>query len=239
MDKIEKKTTKGDYHNYQIRPIAWVKSPYTQKFAIPRQPYLVPAAKIHIVLEKEFGLDSIRGLADFACIWVQFIFHAATDEGWAQMVRPPRLGGNKKMGVFATRSPRRPNHLGLSLLNLDKINLENGRVVLYCSGADLLDGTPVVDIKPYLPFIEARSDVAAGFAVMPPPILTVKFLPQSGVEDVPNEVFELIKQSLAQDPRPAYHHFPEREYIAEIAHWQIRFQINNCIVWINSVQFLG
>lgn len=224
---------------YQITPIGWVRSPYTQKFAIPRQPHLVPAAKIQIVLERDFRLESVRGLADFACVWVQFIFHEAISEGWAQMVRPPRLGGNKKMGVFATRSPHRPNHLGLSLLNLDKINLENGCVVLHCSGADLLDGTPVVDIKPYLPFIEARVDVEAGFAMSAPSTLTVKWLPHSGVENIPNDIFELIKQSLAQDPRPAYHHFPEREYVAEIAHWRIRFQIDNQIVWINAVQFLG
>ncbi len=147
---------------YTIVPIATARSPYKQKFGIARQPGLVSAAEVCIELNPEFTADSVRGLEDFDYVWISFIFHGVLDEGWAQMVRPPRLGGKQKMGVFATRSPHRPNHLGLSLLKLNRI--ETGKPVrLYCSGADLLDGTPIVDIKPYIPFVESKPDAASGF----------------------------------------------------------------------------
>ena len=147
---------------YTIETIGRVHSPYTQKFGIARQPGLVPSAEIVIELKPEFTADSVRGLEGFGYIWLHFIFHGVLGEGWSPMVRPPRLGGKRKMGVFATRSPHRPNHLGLSLLKLEGIECGSGSVKIRCSGADLLDGTPVIDIKPYIPFVEARPDAAAG-----------------------------------------------------------------------------
>ena len=195
---------------HTIETIGRVVSPYTQKFGIARQPGLVPAAEVRIVLEPRFGADSVRGLETFGYIWLHFIFHGVLDEGWSPLVRPPRLGGKRKMGVFATRSPHRPNHLGLSLLKLEGIDCTNG-VSIRCSGADLLDGTPVVDIKPYIPFVEAKPDAASGFAGEAPPLLDVVW--QTGAVGLSDGLKRLIAQSVAQDPRPAYQDIPERIYV--------------------------
>ena len=198
---------------YTIVPIATARSPYKQKFGVARQPGLVPAAEVCIELNPEFTADSVRGLERFDYVWISFIFHGVLDEGWAQMVRPPRLGGKQKMGVFATRSPHRPNHLGLSLLKLERI--ETGKSVrLYCSGADLLDGTPIVDIKPYIPFVESK-----------PEELKVVWLENIGAENLSESTKNLISQSIAQDPRPAYQNIPERIYVMNIENYEVRFQI--------------
>ena len=223
--------------SYSITPIATVHSPYKQKFGIARQPSLVPAAEIYIELAPEFTADSVRGLEDFDYVWISFIFHGVLDEGWAQMVRPPRLGGKQKMGVFATRSPHRPNHLGLSLLKLERI--ETGKPVrIYCSGADLLDGTPVVDIKPYIPFVESKPDASSGFVSGKPEELSVVWAENTLAEHLSIEEKQLIEQSIAQDPRPAYQDIPERVYVMNIADYEVRFQIKeNCaiIIEINNI----
>ena len=157
---------------HTIEAIAIVHSPYKQKFGIARQPGLVPAAEVCIELNSKFTADSVRGLESFEYVWISFIFHSVIEESWSPLVRPPRLGGRQKMGVFATRSPHRPNHMGLSLLKLERI--ETGRPVkIYCSGADLLDGTPVTDIKPYIPFIESKPDARSGFATEKPEQLNI------------------------------------------------------------------
>jgi len=208
-----------------IHSIGIVSSPYTQKFGIPRQPQLVPAAKICITLNTEFSLDSVRGLDGFEYIWVQFLFHDALAEGWSEMVRPPRLGGKKKMGVFATRSPHRPNHMGLSLLQLERVDNVNGCVHIWCNGGDLLDGTPVLDIKPYIPFMEAKADARAGFVSGAPEKMVIEWQPESGISNLSKELRELIEQSLAQDPRPAYQDAPERVYGMAIAGLDVKFRI--------------
>lgn len=219
---------------YTLTPIGTVQSPYTQKFGIPRQPQLVPAAQIIITLTPQFSADSVRGLDGFDYIWLQFLFHDAIDEGWAQMVRPPRLGGKQKMGVFATRSPHRPNHIGLSLLRLRQIDTTGKLVRIHCEGGDLLDGTPVIDIKPYIPFAEAHPEAHAGFVNGMPERLSVVWQPESQPEQLAPEHRALIEQSLAQDPRPAYQDIPERIYGATIAGKEIKFQIANGIVRILS-----
>lgn len=212
--------------SYSITPIATVHSPYKQKFGIARQPGLVPAAEICIELTPEFTADSVRGLEDFDYVWISFIFHGVLDEGWAQMVRPPRLGGKQKIGVFATRSPHRPNHLGLSLLKLERI--ETGKPVrIYCSGADLLDGTPVVDIKPYIPFVESKPDASSGFVSGKPEELNVAWAESTLAEHLSTEEKHLIEQSIAQDPRPAYQDIPERIYVMNIADYEVQFRIEN------------
>ncbi len=222
---------------YTIEAIGFVSSPYTQKFGIPRQPDLVPAALVCIHLNRRFTADSVRGLDGFDYIWLHFIFHDAVDEGWAQLVRPPRLGGKQKAGVFATRSPHRPNHLGLSLLKLERIETDGG-VRLYCRGADLLDGTPVVDIKPYIPFVEAQPDARAGFAPTAPVLLHVQWLPESGVAELANDVRDLIEQSIAQDPRPAYQDIPERIYGMRLADVDVKFRIEQNVATILAVEQL-
>lgn len=218
---------------HTIETIGRVVSPYTQKFGIARQPGLVPAAEVRIVLDPRFNEDSVRGLETFGYIWLHFIFHGVLNEGWSPLVRPPRLGGKRKMGVFATRSPHRPNHLGLSLLKLERIDCENG-VSLICSGADLLDGTPVVDIKPYIPFVEAKPDAASGFAGEAPPLLDVVW--QTGAVGLSDGLNRLIAQSVAQDPRPAYQDIPERIYVMEIAGLAVKFRINGRTAVILSAE---
>ena len=153
------------------------------------------------------------------------------------MVRPPRLGGKRKMGVFATRSPHRPNHLGLSLLKLEGIECGSSGVKIRCSGADLLDGTPVIDIKPYIPFVEARPDAAAGFAAESPPLLDIVW--QTEADGLSDGLKTLIEQSVAQDPRPAYQDIAERIYVMEIAGWEVKFRIEGQTAAIIQIKPIG
>ena len=176
----------------------------------------------------------MRGLDGFDYIWLQFLFHDAIDEGWAQMVRPPRLGGKQKMGVFATRSPHRPNHIGLSLLRLRQIDTTGKLVRIHCEGGDLLDGTPVIDIKPYIPFAEAHPQARAGFVNGAPERLNVIWQPESQPERLTPAQRALIEQSLAQDPRPAYQDIPERIYGTTITGKEVKFQISDGVVRIVS-----
>lgn len=219
---------------YTIETIGTVLSPYTQKFGIARQPGLVPSAQICIELNPEFTADSVRGLDEFGYIWLHFIFHGVLDEGWSPLVRPPRLGGKEKRGVFATRSPHRPNHLGLSLLKLERITYSDG-IKIWCSGADLLHNTPVIDIKPYIPFVEAKPDARAGFANAAPPLLNIQW--QHKPEHLSDGMKMLIEQSIAQDPRPAYQNIPERIYVMEIAQLVVRFQIQGDNAMILSAEY--
>ena len=210
---------------YTIRSIGSISSPYQQKFGVARQPGLVPAAQICITLDEDFHADCVRGLDGFGYIWVHFIFHGVLDEGWSPLVRPPRLGGKHKMGVFATRSPHRPNHLGLSLLKLERV--ESGRPVrIWCSGADLMDGTPVIDIKPYIPFVEAKPDAASGFVSGEPERLEVVWQQPETAAALPQDLVKLIEQSIAQDPRPAYQDLPERVYVMAVGGHQVHFSID-------------
>ena len=226
---------------FSFTPIGYVESPYAQKFGIARQPGLVTAATVRIRLLPQYGADCVRGLADFDHIWLQFVFHDAIAEGWSPLVRPPRLGGKQKKGVFATRSPHRPNHLGLSLLPLLAIETKTSKgISLLCGGADLLDGTPVLDIKPYIPFVEAKPAARSGFVAGPPPLLAVNWLPESQGQCVqlalnPQQI-ELIEQSIAQDPRPAYQDDPQRVYVMALVGVQVRFQITGQKAVVLSVQ---
>ena len=192
-------------------PIGFISSCYKEKFAIPRQPGLVNAAKSELILEGIFNKESIRGLEDFSHIWLQFIFHETEPQGWKPMVRPPRLGGNKKVGVFATRSTFRPNPIGLSVVELDRVEIRGASLVLHLIGADLIDGTPVRDIKPYLPYVDSIPDAKGGFAKERPGIpVEVCFSKecQMQCEKLSDELGEnieiLIKQILELDPRPSY-----------------------------------
>lgn len=194
-----------------IKTIGIVCSPYKEKFAIPRQPGLVSSAKGTIKLLGEVNnRDSVRELAQFSHIWLLFIFHGTQAQGWKPLVRPPRLGGNKKIGVLATRSTFRPNPIGMSVVKLDKVEQLEQDIILHISGMDLLDQTPIVDIKPYIPYSDAIPEANAGFAQTQPHVnLTVKFSEQAqlallALESELPELTLLIEQVLAQDPRPAY-----------------------------------
>ncbi len=200
-----------DISDIILNPIGIVSSPYKEKFAIPRQPGLVNAAKGTVRLLGEVNnSDSVRELAQFSHLWLIFVFHGTQEQGWKPLVRPPRLGGNKKVGVLATRSTFRPNPIGMSVVKLDKIDVVEQDVVLHISGMDLLDQTPIVDIKPYVPYSDSLPNANAGFAQTQPQVnLTVNFSKQAqqvltALENEFPELTVLIEQVLAQDPRPAY-----------------------------------
>ncbi len=202
----------------QIDPIATVHSCFTEKFGIPRQPNLVPSSQATIELLPPYNVpEAVEGLERSSHIWVQFVFHENRRKDWKPKVRPPRLGGNSTMGVFATRSPIRPNPLGLSVVRLEAIDLSLG-VRLLVSGHDFLDGTPVVDIKPYVPYSDAIPEAQNDFASKPPSKLHVHFSARANkaLSDLQAEFASLkclIEEVLSQDPRPAYHTFdPDRVY---------------------------
>jgi len=225
---------------YQFETIGLVRSPYKEKFGIPRQPSLAPAAEICVELLPPFNHpDSVRGLLDFSHVWISFVFHETLGRGWQPLVRPPRLGGNAKVGVFASRSTHRPNPLGLSLVELRGLDLQDG-VRLHLAGADLLDGTPVLDIKPYIPFVESRPTARGGFVDGPPPCLKVQWNPLalqqlSSLHKAPPQLAALIEQVLAQDPRPAYQNDPQRIYGVRLYDFNIRFQIRDMQVEVLEI----
>ncbi len=202
--------------HYNLNVIGTVTSPFQEKFAIPRQPGLATAAKGQVLLQgMANNPELVHGLDAFSHIWLIFIFHGNNIDNskechWKALVRPPRLGGNKKMGVLATRSPFRPNPLGMSVVKLDSIVVKNKQTILNISGLDLLHGTPIIDIKPYIPYSDAVSNVKAGFAQEPPnALLSINFSTLAltiikQYETIHPELELLITQILRQDPRPAY-----------------------------------
>ncbi|CAI2795499.1 MULTISPECIES: tRNA (N6-threonylcarbamoyladenosine(37)-N6)-methyltransferase TrmO [Pseudomonas] len=209
--------------SYNVSPVGFVRSCFKEKFAIPRQPQLAPAARGVLELVAPFdGGDAVQGLEQVSHVWLLFLFHQALEDKPRLKVRPPRLGGNTSMGVFATRATHRPNGIGQSVVKLDKV--EPGR--LWISGIDLLDGTPVLDIKPYVPYADivdtATNDIASGA----PQLIPVQWLKtalqqaQGHAQRLGEPLVELIDQCLAQDPRPAYQTpGPEREYGAQF--WDV------------------
>ncbi|MBZ5486014.1 tRNA (N6-threonylcarbamoyladenosine(37)-N6)-methyltransferase TrmO [Halomonas aquamarina] len=201
---------------FTLTPIGHVESDYPDKFGIPRQPGLAPAAEASLILVPPYDDPlAVRGLDAFSHIWVSFIFHQSPAR-WTPLVRPPRLGGNQKVGVFASRSTHRPNRLGLSLVKLAGIDTRGG-VRLKLEGCDLVSGTPVVDIKPYLPWAEAHPEASAGFAPEAPPLLQVSFSQQAldtlSARTDSATLHTLITQILGQDPRPAYKRDEESERV--------------------------
>ena len=215
----------------ELKIIARIHTDFKTKFGVPRQSGLVNELTGRIVFEPEYrNADALRGLEGFSHIWLLWDFSEAhkEGEGWSPTVRPPRLGGNKRMGVWATRSPFRPNHIGLSSVRLINIspNTPEGPV-LEVSGADLMDGTPIYDIKPYLPFTDSHPEATGGFAqeqneaIKP---LQVQ-LPESLEQSLPLEKLNALKGVLAADPRPHYQNDPDRIYAMEFADMEIKFRV--------------
>jgi tRNA-Thr(GGU) m(6)t(6)A37 methyltransferase TsaA len=208
--------------SYHFQPVAIVRSCFKTKFGIPRQPGLISEARGSIELLPPYNQpNAVRGLEDFSHIWVLFVFHDSLREGWKATVRPPRLGGDKRIGVFASRSPFRPCPIGLSVLKLCAVRLGgHGKIALEVEGLDLLDGTPVLDIKPYLPYTDAISDARAGFAPSAPPgaALPVQFSDLAAQQAASIEkrgldgFRRLAEKVIAADPRPAYQREPGRVY---------------------------
>jgi tRNA-Thr(GGU) m(6)t(6)A37 methyltransferase TsaA len=205
-----------------LQVIATLRTCYTDKFGVPRQSGLVPAAWGVIEFEPAFRrVEAVRGIEEFSHLWLITQFHLVRDEPVALTVRPPRLGGNEKRGVFATRSPFRPNRLTLSVVKLDRVEWEGEKAPrLFVSGVDLVDGTPVLDIKPYIRYADSVPEAHSGFADEMPAVRPVAWECESGV---PEDVRLIIEQSLALQPQPAYHDEPDRLYVTEIAGWRVRW----------------
>ena len=217
----------------EMKPIATIRTPFPTKFGIPRQSGILDMLESRIVFEKEYRVkDALRGLEDFSHIWLIWVFSEAVREEWSPTVRPPRLGGNTRMGVFSTRSPFRPNPIGLSCVKL--LRIEGNELVV--SGADLMDGTPILDLKPYLPFADAKPDASGGFAEpLREYALQVEF-PEPLLSKVPPQYRAPLKEILAQDPRPAYQQDPTRVYGFPFADLEIRFTVRDGILTVVAVE---
>lgn len=210
-----------------IQPIARIKSDFPEKFGIPRQSGLVEELAATIVFEPEYRDPSaFRGLEGFSHIWLIWEFSQARQESWSPTVRPPRLGGNRRLGVFATRSPFRPNPLGLSCVRLMEVRQDKKLgPVLTVAGADLMDGTPIYDIKPYLPYADCKPQASGGFAARPKGAELEVDCPAELLAAVPENSRAALLAVLAQDPRPQYQNDPARIYGMAFAGLEVRFRV--------------
>ena len=221
----------------EMHPIAHMRSDFPTKFGIPRQSGLVEELRSVIVFEPEYrSEDALRGIEDFSHLWLIWQFSQAVRQDWSPTVRPPRLGGNVRMGVFATRSPFRPNHLGLSCVRLLEVkHTQQYGTVLIVGGADLLDGTPIFDIKPYIPYSDSRPEAAGGFTDRVGNfLLDVKF-PQELLEKLPADKQAAAVGVLSHDPRPSYQRKPGRVYGLNFAGFDIRFTVEGTVLTVQSV----
>ena len=210
-----------------IRPIAHIKSDFPEKFGIPRQSGLVEELTAAVVFEPDYRDPSaVRGLEGFSHLWLIWEFSQARRTGWSPTVRPPRLGGNQRMGVFATRSPFRPNPLGLSCVRLLEVRQDRELgPVLTVSGADLMDGTPIYDIKPYLPYADCKPEAVGGFAAQPKEASLAVDCPQPLLDRLPEAKRPALLAVLAQDPRPQYQDDPDRVYGMAFAGAEVKFRV--------------
>ena len=210
-----------------MKIIAHIQNGFETKFGVPRQSGLAASVLSRIVFEPEYrSPDALRGLEDFSHLWLIWEFSEARRDTWSPTVRPPRLGGNARMGVFATRSPFRPNPIGLSCVKLEEIRLQTDEgPVLFVSGADLMNGTPIYDIKPYLPYADCRPEAAGGFTdAVERKRLTVS-CPAELLSNIPEAHRSAVLEILSQDPRPSYQHDPERVYGMAYAGMDVRFRV--------------
>lgn len=213
---------------FKLNKIAQIHSGFPDKFGIPRQSGLVDSLKATVIFEPEYRVaEAFRGLEGYSHIWLLWQFSEAVRDNWSPTVRPPRLGGNKHVGVFATRSPFRPNPIGLSCVKLDRIEYdEKLGPVLYVSGADLMNGTPIYDIKPYLPYTDAHTGASGGFTDQTEKRTVEVVFDQSVLDGLPQELVGPLTGILAQDPRPAYQKDPDRIYKMKYAGYEVHFTVD-------------
>ncbi len=220
-----------------IHPIATMRSDFPSKFGIPRQSGLVDSLRSTIIFEPKYrNSDALRGIEDFTHLWIIWQFSEAVRTEWTPTVRPPRLGGNTRMGVFATRSPFRPNSLGLSCVKLLGIEQteENGTVI-HVGGADLMDGTPILDIKPYIPYSDCHPDALGGFTATADDYLLNVDFPSHLLEKLPPQKRKSAVEVISHDPRPSYQRNPERIYGLRFAAFDIRFTVENDTLYVKEV----
>ena len=221
-----------------VHIIARIRSDFGAKFGIPRQSGLVDSLTARVIFEPEYrNSDALRGLDGFSHLWLIWQFSQCMGRDWSPTVRPPKLGGNRRMGVFATRSPFRPNPIGLSSVRLERIETDPVLgPVLYVCGADLMDGTPILDIKPYLPYADCKPEAVGGFAAVPKGAdLAVEFPPEL-LARVPEGKRTALTGILAQDPRPRYQEDPERVYGLAFAGKNVRFTVQNGVLTVLAVE---
>ncbi len=224
----------------QMRVIARMKSDFPSKFGIPRQSGLVESLHSTIIFEPEFrNPDALRGLEDFSHLWIIWQFSEAVREDWSPTVRPPRLGGNARLGVFATRSPFRPNAIGLSSVKI--CGIEHTRdygTVIHASGADLMDGTPIYDVKPYLPFTDSHPEARGGFADDVKDYALEVVFPEEWLAMIPADKREGLFGILAQDPRPSYQDDPDRVYGFNFLEFDVRFTVRDGVITVCEIEKL-
>lgn len=219
--------------------IAHIYTDYKEKFGIPRQSGIAPSEGKIIFEPKYRNAEAFRGIDGYSHIWLIWLFSKSMRRDWSPTVRPPRLGGNKRMGVFATRSPFRPNEIGLSSVKLERVEYtKKSGVVLHVTGADILDGTPIFDIKPYLSFTDSHPDAVCGFADDRADYSLDLVFPQEHLQKIPNKYRDIISQILKNDPRPSYKADGDRIYSMCYADFEIKFSVSDGVLKVCSVERL-
>ncbi|MGB2078961.1 MAG: tRNA (N6-threonylcarbamoyladenosine(37)-N6)-methyltransferase TrmO [Vibrio sp.] len=228
--------------NYPLAAIGVIHSPYQEKFAIPRQPRLAPNVISSIALQGDINTpESVRGLTEFSHIWLLFLFDQNIAAGWKPTVRPPRLGGNQRIGVLASRATFRPNHIGMSAVELVGVRHEKGQVWIDVRGADLMNGTPIIDIKPYIPYSDAITNANGGYADEVPQTLPVIFSQQAQLELAKHQdgqqVRSVIEDVLAQDPRPSYKKgkTDDKIYAVHLFDLNVCFQLTDEMIQVTAI----
>lgn len=236
--------------DFNLEKIGITHSCFKEKFGIPRQPGLIDEARAVIELLSPFNREElVRGLEGFSHIWVLFLFHETVSIGWKPTVRPPRLGGKKRVGVFASRSPFRPNPIGMSVVKLDEIVCQKGKVNLHISGIDIVDGTPVLDIKPYLPYSDVIDNAVSGYAAGEPPLLLEVVFSEKALQRICEEeecggikdLKGLITKMINSDPRPA-HYRPRHDrakFAFKLFNLDIKWRVEGCRAIVMSINTVG
>ncbi|WP_407331169.1 tRNA (N6-threonylcarbamoyladenosine(37)-N6)-methyltransferase TrmO [Enterovibrio sp. 27052020O] len=232
--------------NYSLTPVGHIQSPFKEKFAVPRQPGLAPSATAFIALCGDANQeDAVRGLEQFSHIWVLFLFDQNLAKGWTPTVRPPRLGGNERVGVFASRATFRPNGIGMSVVSIKGIRKAGNQVIIDIGSCDLVDGTPVIDIKPYIPYSDSITEAQGGYAAEIPDTLNVAFtdLAQTQLtkqKDAEHKT-QVIREVLAQDPRPAYKKGKkdDKEYAVHLFDLNVKFFVEERLITVTTIEAFG
>jgi len=221
-----------------MKPVAHIESDFPTKFGIPRQAGLVKSLTATVVFEPEYrDPEALRGIDGFSHLWLIWEFSEAKRSNWSPTVRPPRLGGNTRLGVFATRSPFRPNPIGLSCVRLEGVEATADKgTVLHVSGADLMNGTPIFDIKPYVPYADCHPDALEGFTAPGQDYLLEVDIPEELADRVPGDRIDALRGVLAQDPRPSYQNDPDRIYGFGFAGMEIKFSVKENTLTVLDIQ---
>jgi len=225
------------YQDFTMHTIARIRTDFATKFGVPRQSGLVDSLEATVVFEPEYrNADALRGLEGFSHLWLVWVFDQTIRSDWSPTVRPPRLGGNQRIGVFATRSPFRPNPIALSCVELSGIEHTEQGTVLRVRGADLMDGTPILDIKPYIPYADCKIDALGGYAAVPACETLEVVIPENMLERIPADRRDALRGVLAQDPRPHYQNDPERIYGFGFAGLEVKFSVDGSVLTVHSVE---